>query len=97
MGAALFTTVTRVMVNGGSAANEVFQLVFEFSQEFRVVLVLGISVFQLIDGVGQRFGNETAAVNAEMTGKVRLVIVVHDEQYSLQVARRPHERLRRID
>jgi len=95
--AALLAAHARGMVDGGRASDEMLQFVVEFGQEFRIMLVSGIGVLQLIDRVGQCLGNETAAVNAEMTCKVRLVIVVHDEQDSLQVARRQRERLQRID
>ena len=53
--AALFTAHAGGVVDGGGAAYKMRQFGMEFSDEFRVVLVFGVSVFQLIDGVGQCF------------------------------------------
>ena len=76
--AALFAAHARGVVDRRGAADEVGQLVVEFGQEFRVVLVLGVGLAQLVDGVRQRLADETAAVDAEMARGVGLVIVVHD-------------------
>jgi hypothetical protein len=41
------------------------------------MLVFCVSVFQLVDGVRQGFGDKTAPVLAEVPGNIRLVVVVH--------------------
>ena len=42
-----------------------------------VVLVFGVGLFQLFDGVGQRFADEAAAINAKVAFSVGLLVVRH--------------------
>ena len=65
------------MINGRRAAHKVRQLVFELGNEVGVVLVFGVRVFQLFDGVGQRFADEAAAVNAKVAFGIGLLVVRH--------------------
>jgi hypothetical protein len=53
------------------------QLGLELSNKRWVMLVLGVRVFQLIDGVGERLGDKAAAVFAEVAACVGLLVCVH--------------------
>jgi hypothetical protein len=72
-----FTAHACRVVDGGGAAHKVRQLGLEFGDELRIVLVLGVSGFELVDGVGQGFTDKAAAVNAEMPLGIGLLVVVH--------------------
>ena len=65
------------MVDGGGATHKMRQLGFELGDKSGVVLVLGVGVFQLFDGMGQRFADKTAAVNAKVAAGVGLLVVRH--------------------
>ena len=67
----------RGVVDGRGAADVMRQLVLEFGQEVRVMLVLRVGVLQLVDGVGQRLADEAAAVAAEMPARVGLLVIDH--------------------
>ena len=54
------------MINRAWAADEMLELGMEFGQELGIVLVLGVGVDQFRQRMGQRFGDEAAAVAAEM-------------------------------
>ncbi len=41
------------------------------------MLVLGVGVFELVDGVRQRLGDEAAAVLAEVTFGIGLLVIEH--------------------
>ncbi len=70
--AADFAADTRGVVDRRRAAYKMGQFGFEFSDELGVVLVLGVGRLQFIDRVGQRFGDKTAAVGAEMASAHRV-------------------------
>jgi hypothetical protein len=53
------------------------QLRLEFGDEGWVVLVLGVGGFELVDGVGQGFADEAAAIDAEMAFEVGLLVIKH--------------------
>ena len=55
------------------------QLGAEFGDEGRIVLVLGIGVTQLGEGVGQRLAGETAAIGAKVTVGIGLGLFVHQD------------------
>ena len=65
------------VVDGRGAAHVVREFVSEFGQKVGVVLVLGVGVLQLVDGVGEGFADEAAAVAAEVPAGVGLVVVGH--------------------
>ena len=65
------------MVDGRGAAHKVGEFGFEFRDEGGVVLVLGVGRFQFVNRVGQRLGDKTAAVDAEMAPRIGLVVVGH--------------------
>ena len=67
------------VVHGGWATHKVRQFGLEFGDELRVVLVLGVSVFELVDGVRQGFTDKTTAVDAEMAFKVWLLVIEHGD------------------
>ena len=91
--AAHFAAGARRMVDGRGTANEVLEFVLELGQKLRVVLVAGVGLAQFLDGVGQGFADEAAAIRAEMAGSIRLLIGIHGG--SLQVVHRPHARRQR--
>ena len=43
------------------------------------MLVFGVGVFEFVDGVSQRFRHKTAAVDAEMTFGIGLLVVKHSD------------------
>ena len=92
--AAQFTAGARRVVDRRGASDKMRELVLEFGEEFGVVLVPGVRSLQFVDRVGECFGDKAAAVNSEVTCRVRLLVVVHGV---LQVSRRQRERLRRSD
>ncbi len=94
--AALLAAHARGMVNGGRAAYKMLEFGMEFGEKFRVMLVFGVSVLELIDRMGQGLRDETAAVNSEMACRIRLLVVEHGWRDSLQVVRRQRGRLRQI-
>ena len=69
-----FTAHAGSMVNGRGATDKMRQFRFELGDEGGVVLVLGVGIFQLFDGVGQRFADKTAAVNAKVAAGVGLLV-----------------------
>ena len=75
--AALFAAHARRMVNGRGAAHKMGQFVFEFGQKFGVVLVAGVGLTQLLNGVGEGFTDEAAPVNAKMARGIGLLVVKH--------------------
>ena len=75
----LLTAHTGGVVDRGRATDKVLQLVLKFCQKGRVMLVFGVGVFEFVDGVRQRFRHKAAAIDAEMTAGVGLLVVKHDE------------------
>ncbi len=75
--AAHFAAHAGCVVDGRRTPHKVRQLGLEFGDEFRVVLVLGVGVFEFVDGMRQRFADEAAAVNAKVALDVGLLVVVH--------------------
>ncbi len=67
----------RGVVDRRGTADEMLELVMEFGQEGRVMLVLGVGVLEFLDRVRQRFADEAAAVGTEMALHVGLVVVKH--------------------
>ena len=72
-----FTKSRTGVINGGGASDKVGQLVVELGDKGRVVLVLGVSGFQLVDGVRQGLGDKTAAIDAEVAPGVGLLVLKH--------------------
>jgi hypothetical protein len=72
--AAHFAAHAGRVVDGRGAADKMRQLRFELGDESRVVLVLGVGLFELFDGVGQRLADKTAAVNAKVAAGVGLLV-----------------------
>ena len=61
------------------SALEVGKLALEFREELGVMLVLRVRNLEFVDGVGERFAHEAAAVDAEMASGVGLLISLHGE------------------
>ena len=76
--ATLFPAHARGVVDRRRSTDEVRQFVVEFGNKGRVVLVTRVGVLEFVDGVGQRFGDKAAAVDAEVTTGVGLLVTVHD-------------------
>jgi hypothetical protein len=51
------------------------QLVFEFTDEFRVFLVVRVGLAQLVDGVRERLRDEAAAVGAKVSAGIGLRVI----------------------
>ncbi len=62
------------VVDRAGPAHEVRELVAEFGEEVRVVLVLLVGRLQFVDGVGERLAHEAAAVDAEVASGVGLLV-----------------------
>src|SRR5690606_21755754 len=61
-------------------ADEVRQLVAEFLEKFRILRIVGIGLVQLGQRVRQGFGDEAAAVRAEVPDRVRQGVIRGLEQ-----------------
>ena len=72
--AAQFAAGARRVINGRGPAHIMRQFVLEFGQKIRVILVFGVGVFQLVDGISQRFADKAAAIGAEMAVGIGLGI-----------------------
>ena len=83
------------MVDRRGTPYEMGQFIFELGHERRVMLVLCIGVLEFIDGVGQCFADEAAAVGSEMACRIRLLVGVHG--VTLQIVRRLREPRRQTD
>jgi hypothetical protein len=59
------------VVDRRGAADEVLELIAEFVEEFLVLAVAGVGFGQLGQRVAERFGDEGAAVRAEMAARRR--------------------------
>ena len=77
LGAAHFLRHAGRMVDRRGTADEVGQLVAEFGQEVRVVLVPGVGLAQLFEGMGQRFAGKAAAVGAEVAACIGVGVFKH--------------------
>jgi len=75
--ATLLTANAGSVVNGRGASDKVGQLVVELGHKSGVELVLGVSRFELVDGVGERLRDKTAAVNAKVATGIGLLVVKH--------------------
>lgn len=65
------------VINGRGTAYVVRQFGLEFCDELGVVLILGIGLTQLGEGVGQGFAGEAAAVAAEVAKGVGILVFKH--------------------
>ena len=72
-----FLAHARCVVHRRGATHEVRQLTLELGDELGVVLVMGPSLFELVNGVGQGFGDESTAVWAKMPVGIGLRIFRH--------------------
>ena len=57
-------------IETGGAADEIAEIIFEFALEIWVGFCLGIFCFELVESGDKSFGNENAAVRAEMAGGI---------------------------
>ena len=72
------------MVDRRWTTHEMRQFVFELGNEIGIMLVAGIGLFELVDGVGKRFGNERSAILAKMSLVIGLLVGVHTEFLSVR-------------
>ena len=79
LGAAHLSAHAGRVVDGGGTPDEVGQFAAELGHEFGVVAVVFVGRAQLVDGVGQRFADEAAAIGAEVAVGVGLLVGGHGE------------------
>ena len=75
--AAHFTADARCMVDGGGTPHKVGEFALKFSHESGIVLVFGVSLFQLFNGVGEGFAHKAATKLAKVAAGVGLLVVRH--------------------
>ena len=72
-----FTADARCVVDGGGTPYKVGEFALKLSYESRVVLVFGVSLFQLFNGVGEGFAHKAAAELTKVATGVGLLVVRH--------------------
>ena len=72
-----FTAHARGVVNGGGASDKVGEFALELSHESGIVLVFGVGLFQLFNGVRQGFADKAATKLAKVAAGVGLLVVRH--------------------
>ena len=77
--AAHFAGHAGCVVDRRGTTHEVGQFGLEFSNEFRIVLVLGIGLTQLIQGVSERFAGKAATVRAKVAAGIGVRVFKHQD------------------
>ena len=72
-----FTADARCVVDGRGASYKVGEFALKFSHESGIVLVFGVSLFQLFNGVGEGFAHKAATELTKVAIGVGLLVVRH--------------------
>ena len=72
-----FTADACSVVDGGGTSYKVCEFALKFSHESGVVLVFGVSLFQLFNGVCEGFAHKAATKLAKVAAGVGLLVVRH--------------------